>query len=136
MNATTLRTAYHSLHDAAAFADRHHEIRDAIMRHIDNPPPLPNAAPTRLTIPAFERDWHETLTNFIVAARRDAIPVTVDFEGSYMWADLDFDGLVLRVMDYHTTCGKRYGLEALAGCPIDNLDRVLAVILENRKAGS
>lgn len=119
----------------AAFADRQPPyIRDLIMRQIDKPTALLMIRPApRLTVvmPSWEAD--ETLTDIIVAARRLGIPVAMDHEGSYLWADLDFNGLVLRAQGDHTTCGARYALESLADCPIGDLDRTLDAIAEARE---
>lgn len=119
----------------AAFAGRQPPyIRDLIMRQIDKPSALLMIRPVpRLTVVMPPLDSDETLTDIIVAARRLGIPVAMDHEGSYLWADLDFNGLVLRAQGDHTTCGARYALESLADCPIGDLDRTLDAINEARE---
>lgn len=120
----------------AAFAGRHPTFREDIMRQVDEPAALLMVRPVpRLTVPVLDAgiDDHETLTDIIVAGRRDGVPVVLDFEGSYMWADLDFNGLILRALDVHTTCAKRFALESLVDCPIGDLDRTLDAIAEARE---
>jgi hypothetical protein len=131
MTTSTLRTSYDGLRDAVAFADRHSTISGSFRRRIAKA--LDGNRPARLQVPVFD---YEDLTDIIVGARRDGIPVVLDFEGSYLWVDLDFDGLALRALDYHTTCGERYALESLTECPLADLDRLLAAIVESQKAGS
>lgn len=136
MTTLSLRTKFDALTDVETFAAKHPEFGHLITRRMNDPVLMLNVRPPRLTIALNEAGWHETLTDVIVAARRDGIPVAFDHSGSFMWAALDFDGLILRAMDYHTTCGKRSALESLADCPIADLDRVLDAVVENRKYGS
>lgn len=123
------------LRDVEAFANQlPAHTAGLVRRDIDDPLRMLKLRTPRLTVRVFERDY-ETLTDLIVAARRSDIPAVVDFEGSYLWVDLDFDGLIVRAFDYHTTCGARYALESLATCPIGDLDALLARVVEAREAG-
>lgn len=134
MSTATLRTVHDGLADAKAFAARHVIITDVVMRRIDNP--ILMVESPRLTVGVFEGGWHEALIDVVMVARGDGFPVRVDHLGSYLWVDVDFDGLVLRFLDYHGTCSARYGVEALAACPVDDLDLVLDAVVESRRAGS
>lgn len=104
------------LADVAAFANRHPGIREVVMRRINDPLAVLHTSTPRFTVPVLEGGWHETLTDIVVAARRDGIAVTVDHVGGFVYADLCFDGLTVRALDYHTTSEARSALECLAGC--------------------
>jgi hypothetical protein len=128
-----LRQCLVAVADFAQFGAERPTFCDVIMRRVDDPSALLMVGPPRLTVVMPPCDGDETLTDIIVAARRLGIPVAVDFEGSYLWADLDFNGLIVRAMGDHTTCGARYALESLASCPIGDLDRTLGAIAEARE---